>query len=261
MRHSHILAIAALGFSLGLGGFAHAADLPASVYKARPVAPAAWTWNGFYVGGNVGYGWLRSTDEITGADAASATFLVNNGVATSLPLDSNGLLGGIQAGYNWQTLPNWVIGIEADIDATDFHDSLTLPGTGGRPMTASERMNWLGTVRGRVGFTPANRWLVYATGGLAYGRVSVSDAMSNISGCAGNNCQAGSASAWRTGWAAGGGAEWAFSNDWTVRIEYLHFDLGTLSHPMVDPAFPFVFTARAGFEGDIVRVGINRLFR
>lgn len=252
-------AMVATAFAVALAHTASAADLPRKAPIAAP--PPAFTWTGFYVGGHVGYGWLRSTDEITGADAASTTFLINNSVATSLPLDSSGILGGIQAGYNWQGLPNWVFGIEADIAATDFNDSLTLPGLGGRPMTASERMNWLGTLRGRVGFTPADRWLVYATGGLAYGHTSLSASLSNINGCAGNNCQAGSASTWRTGWAAGAGAEWAFANNWAVRVEYLHFDLGTLSHAMIDPSFPFVFNAQAKFEGDIVRVGVNYLFR
>ena len=252
-------ATVAAAFAVAFTHTASAADLPRKAPPAAP--PPAFTWTGFYVGAHIGYGWLRSTDAITGVDAASATFLANNLVATSLPLDSNGILGGVQAGYNWQALPNWVFGIEADIAATDFNESLTLPGGGGRPMTASERMNWLGTLRGRVGFVPADRWLVYATGGLAYGHTSLSDALSNINGCLGNNCQRGSSSTWQTGWAAGAGAEWAFANNWSVRVEYLHFDLGTVSHTMIDPAFVFRFNAQAGFEGDIVRVGVNYLFR
>jgi outer membrane immunogenic protein len=222
------------------------------------VAPMAYNWTGFYVGGNVGYGWLRSTDQITGADAASAAFLVNNTVATLIGLDSSGVLGGGQVGYNWQLAPNWVVGIEADIAAADLHQSntLLLPG-GGRPMSASERLNWIGTVRGRVGFVPTDRLLVYGTGGFAYGDGSLSAALSNINGCAGNNCQTGSTSGTLTGWAAGVGAEWAFLNNWSARVEYLHFDLGSLSHRMVDPAFPFVFNANANFRGDIVRVGLN----
>lgn len=254
-------AAVAIAFAVAFSHVASAADLPRKAPPAALPAPPTFTWTGFYVGANIGYGWLRSTDEITGADAPSSTFLANNVVATSLPLNSNGILGGIQAGYNWQAFPNWVFGIEADIAATDFNNSLTLPGLGFRPMTASERMNWLGTLRGRIGFTPMDRWLVYATGGLAYGHTELSAALSNINGCLGNNCQAGSASTWKTGWAAGAGVEWAFLNDWTVRIEYLHFDLGTVSHPMVDPVLPFVFNAQAGFEGDIVRVGVNYLFR
>jgi len=262
MRRSYVLIMMVVGCVLGLGRFAHAADLPAQMYKAPPVAPPAWTWSGFYAGAHVGYGWLRSTDQITGVDAPSATFLTNNTVPTSISLDSSGVVGGVQVGYNWQALPNWVFGVEADIAGTDFDNSVMAPNpVGGRPMFATERLNWLGTLRGRVGYTPMNRWLVYATGGLAYGHAGLSTALSNINGCAGNNCQSGFASAWLTGWAAGVGAEWAFLNDWTARIEYLHYDLGRLSHPMIDPAFAFVFNAQAGFEGDIVRVGVNRLFR
>ena len=236
---------------------AYAADMP---LKA-PVAPPAWTWSGFYLGAHVGYGWLRSTDEITPADAPSAAFLINNTVPTSIPLDSRGVLGGLQVGYNWQALPNWVFGIEADIAGTDFHNAVIAPNpVGGRPMFVAEQLNWLGTLRARLGFTPTNRLLVYGTGGLAYGHANLSTALGNINGCAGNNCQAGAVSTWRTGWAAGVGAEWAFLNDWTARVEYLHFDLGSLSHTMVNPPFVFVFNAQARLQGDIVRVGMNYRF-
>jgi outer membrane immunogenic protein len=242
---------------LGLVAPAIAADM---AVKAPMVAPVAYNWTGFYVGGNVGYGRLRSTDTITAVDPASAVFLATNTVATSIPLNSDGVVGGGQVGYNWQFAPNWVAGIEADIAAADLSSSntlLNLPGTT-RPMTASERLNWIGTVRGRLGFLPTDRLLVYGTGGFAYGDGRLSTALSNVNACAGlNNCQAGSASETLTGWAAGVGAEWAFANNWSARVEYLHFDLGSLSHRMVDPAFPFVFNASANFRGDIVRVGLN----
>jgi outer membrane immunogenic protein len=247
--------------AVGLGGHASAADMGQPVYKAPP---PGWTWNGFYIGGHVGYGWMRSTDQISGGNAASSVFLAGNGVATSIPLDPKGFVGGAQIGYNWQFAPRWIAGIEADIAGTDFDTTNTLLDTfGSRPMIATEQLNWLGTVRARLGFTPAARWLVYGTGGLAYGRASLSTVLTNTAVCAGLNiCPAGAASAWLTGWSAGAGAEWAFLNNWTVRLEYLHFDLGTLSHAMADPAFPFIaLNAQAGFKGDIARVGINYLFK
>jgi outer membrane immunogenic protein len=252
-REKNILATVAL---LGLAAPAIAADM---AVKARPmVAPMAYSWTGFYVGGNVGYGWLRSTEQIAGADPASVAFIANNTIPTSIPLDSSGVLGGGQVGYNWQFAPNWVAGIEADIAAADFRQSTTVPNPlGGRPMSGSESLNWIGTVRGRVGFVPMDRLLVYGTGGFAYGDGSLSAALSNINGCVGNNCQRGSVSGTLTGWAAGVGAEWAFANNWSARVEYLHYDLGSLSHRMVDPPFVFVFDANANFRGDIVRVGLN----
>ena len=255
---------------LMLGGApALAADM---AVKARPAPIAvdpAYNWTGFYIGGNVGFGQMRSVDRIDPANAdAVDAFGINGfareaGIATAVPLDSKGVVGGGQIGYNWQFFPNWVAGFEADISATDFKASNSVLNTldSTRPMTAHQELNWLGTARGRLGFTPANGLLVYGTGGFAYGHGSLSTALTRTSGCfVIFNCQQGSTSGMMTGWAAGAGAEWAFANSWTVRLEYLHFDLGTLSHPMVDPVFPSIFNAHADFKGDVVRVGLDYHF-
>jgi outer membrane immunogenic protein len=228
----------------------------------------AYDWSGVYLGGHVGFGWMPSTDRIDPAnasavDAFATGFVRDAGIATSVPLDSKGAMGGGQIGYNWQFSPNWVSGIEADISATNFKATNSLLNTQDftRPMTAHQQLNWLGTVRGRLGFTPGNRFLVYGTGGFAYGNGNLSTALSRATGCFVTfNCQQGSTSGMMTGWAAGAGVEWAFLNSWTLKLEYLHFDLGVLSHLMVDPINPSVFNAHAGFKGDVVRVGINYLF-
>ena len=104
---------------------------------------------------------------------------------TTLGLDPQGVLGGVQAGYNWQA-GKFVFGLEADIQASDIHGNAVLtpiiqnngtPFPGAGFLAASQRIDWFGTVRARAGFTPVDRLLLYVTGGLAYGDVSYSSAI------------------------------------------------------------------------------------
>jgi outer membrane immunogenic protein len=239
-----------------------AADLGARTYsKAPPMAEAAYNWTGFYLGGHAGYGLMKSTDAISGANASLLA-----DTATSIPLDPRGFIGGGQLGYNWQISPRWVVGLEADTSWTDMEKTVAAPGPNdaSRIMTASEKLDWFGTVRGRVGFVPVDRLLVYGTGGLAYGHASLSTALTRVRNgtnvCAGNNCQTGSTSQTRVGWTIGGGAEWAFTNNWSLKAEYLYYDLGSLSHTMTDPNFPSIFNAEVRLKGSIVRAGVNYRF-
>ncbi len=251
-----LLATAALGVAFS----ASAADVPvrAPVYKA-PAPVVAYNWSGFYIGGHAGYGWMDSTDRLS--DVTGATLVASGAIASSIPLDPKGFVGGGQIGYNWQIAPMWVFGLEADISWTDFDETASLPGPAdpSRIVTAHQKLDWFGTVRGRLGVTPTDRWLAYVTGGFAYGRGSLSTALTRTTGCAGaNNCQQGSVSDTLTGWTVGGGLEWALANNWSVKAEYLYFDLGSLSHLMTDPFFPLTtFRASTDFKGHIIRAGIN----
>ena len=238
---------------------ARAADL-APVSKAPPVVPA-FNWTGFYLGANAGYEWARNTDRITAVNDFSG-LVGGNYIATSLPIEANGFVGGGQAGYNWQISPLWVAGLEADIAWTDIHGSVSLPGPNddSRIMTGTQRLDWLGTARGRLGIVPADRTLLFVTGGFAYGHGSLSTALTRNTGCANSNCQNGSTSGNLTGWTVGGGAEWAFAANWSAKAEYLYYDLGSLSHLMTDPKFPSIFRARADFTGHIARLGVNYRF-
>ena len=252
---------------------AFAADLsPAPVYTKAPPVAAPYSWTGFYVGGNAGYTWMNSTDTVTAANAAAAGFTTDGEIATSLPLNPKGFIGGGQVGYNWQVSSMWVVGLETDFSGADVRKTVSLPGPtdAARIMTANETLDWLGTFRGRVGVTPWDHGLLYVTGGLAYGHGSLSTALTRPgtpppappNGCGGfNNCQSGSVSATNAGWTVGGGAEWAFTNNWSVRAEYLYYNIGNLSHAMVDPFFPAtIFNASAGLKGSIARGGLNYRF-
>ena len=144
-------------------GFAQAADLPRSVYVPAPTAFTHWT--GFYIGGNVGGGWASAETDFSvgGAPFASAT---NN---------LNGVLGGVQLGYNWQTGPA-VFGVETDFQFTGMQGTLTAPTCAAAVCgvttnaSYSQKLPWFGTVRGRLGYAQ-DSWLVYGTGGYAYARL------------------------------------------------------------------------------------------
>ena len=257
-------------------GVAWAADLPAAApapaYKAPIAVPSTYSWTGFYVGANAGWAWNRSTDNITATNAAGLSFTIPGDIATSLPLNSSGFIGGGQVGYNWQMNPMWVVGLESDIQGANLKNTLSLPGPNDvtRIMTASEKLDLFGTVRGRVGITPSDHMLLYATGGLAYGNASLSTALTRpgftgppapANGCGGfNNCQAGSATETRIGWTVGAGLEWAFVNNWSLKAEYLYYDLGSISHSMTDPFFPAAYNASANLKGSIARIGVNYRF-
>ena len=252
---------------------ASAADIAARPYTKAPVVVAeVYNWTGFYVGGHAGYDWMRSTDSLSPANAAATGFLFPPpDIAPSLALNPAGFIGGGQAGYNWQVNPMWVVGLEADLSWTNLDKTVALPGPDDatRIVTAREKLDWFGTFRGRVGITPSDRVLLYVTGGLAYANASLSTALTRPgfspgappNGCGGfNNCQTGSVSGTRFGWTVGGGVEWAFANNWSLKGEYLYYDLGNLSHTMTDPFFPAIFIASASLRGSIARAGLNYHF-
>ena len=221
-------AIAAFGFV----NTANAADMPAKapVYKA-PVA-VAYNWTGFYAGVEGGYGWGRS--QLTQGTGATNVFNVNGG-----------FFGGT-LGYNWQ-FQNFVLGIETDLSWSDFKSgaqaSSATFGCGSGPCETN--VTWFGTTRGRLGLA-WDRWLVYGTGGWAYGNVH-----SRIDNAGPAFDDGGKV---RSGWAAGGGVEYAFAGPWSAKLEYLHIDFGTYGIGTSAPT-PQAFT-----RIDTVKLGLNYRF-
>jgi outer membrane immunogenic protein len=176
--------------ALAAASSANAADLSRPMpYKAPPYVAPYYSWTGFYVGINGGYGWGSSSwDGIPGFSP------------------QGGLVGGT-AGYNWQ-IGQWVWGLEGDIDWSDIKGSTTTNCFGG----CQTSNNWLSTVRGRVGYA-VDRWLPYITGGAAFG-----DIKATTPGLSADNTNA--------GWTVGGGVEFAFAGPWSAKLEYLYVDLG-----------------------------------
>ena len=251
-----------------------AADLPVAApsYKAPPaIAPSSWT--GFYVGGNVGYGWGRSTDPaISFTDPGTAVgtaFFFASGGNQYQNLTPRGLVGGGQIGFDWQA-GALVLGGVADFRFSGMKASRTaivnLPGFDpniAEPLSAG--IDNLGTARARLGLAEQN-WLFYATGGLAYGEVRSS--LANIIPQPGflSVIASGSQNVLKTGWAAGGGVEYKFASNWSVGVQLLHFDLGSTTVTAVPTQSPVVippgisFSANQRYGGNIVDAALNYRF-
>ena len=184
---------------------ANAADI------VQPVAAMdiPYSWTGFYVGANAG-GAFGSIDGDYGFIPGSA--------------DIGNFTGGVLVGANYQ-YGQWVLGVEGDINYLGFKEEFA-PGFGGGGLGAQARLDAFVTIRGRVGYA-FDRLLPYLTAGVAMGNVKIDE---HVIGAAETKFQ--------TGFAVGGGAEYAFSNNWTVRAEYLYVDLGEKDFGF-DPFFPY----------------------
>jgi len=202
-----------------------AADIPR---KAAPYYVAPFSWSGFYVGINGGYGWAKS-------DWSSAV--------TAGSVDPKGWLIGGTIGYNLQT-GVWVWGLEADVDLSTVKGS-TAGGTGvcAGPVGCETRNRWLGTGRGRIGYS-FDRFLPYLTGGVAFGDVK----MSPNTGL--------SETKTRLGWTVGAGLEYAFMGNWSAKIEYLYVDLGKASCS----AAACGISTDVTFKANVARLGVNYRF-
>jgi outer membrane immunogenic protein len=261
-----ILASTALAM---MSASAFAADLPARTMAPAPapfVAAPMFTWTGFYAGVNAG--WTRSDGRVTrGAFAGTGNAdLDDNGNGNNFGFPArlgtqnrSGFIGGVQAGYN-QQFGMFVAGIEADINwlGNRRYNTATNRTFGGNAvgLTTSSRTDWLGTARLRGGVA-FDQFFIYGTGGLAFGapnhRVNVA-----VNGA---QTHTGSNDDMKAGWTAGGGVEFAFTNNITMKAEYLYYDLGrtTVTATGVNGN---IGTASARFDnkGHIARVGLNYKF-
>ncbi|WP_192859575.1 outer membrane protein [Bradyrhizobium sp. DOA9] len=277
------------GLSLLVSVPVGAADL---VAKAPIAAPPTWT--GFYVGGQIGGAWANRDVTYAANDGAAAAVVSGGFVfAGTQPISPNsfnmsGVVGGIDAGYNWQIQRGWLLGIEADLNGSGLKGSGSstsfiqqLPGlTFTQTVAEQQKVEWYGTLRGRIGWLPRADVLLFATGGLAYGKVTSSGDYSTngpfaapfgaaVGGvslqCTTNStCFAGSSSSIRTGWTAGAGGEWMFSRNWTAKLEYQYVNLGgdglrLTANAVVSAAdTPASFNANsARVDFHVVRAGVN----
>jgi outer membrane immunogenic protein len=260
--------VAALTFS-ALVAPAMAADL----YVKAPPPPALCIWCGFYIGANVGWGWTDETYTTTPRGTLiSVPFDGSLGWGQTLDGSSNGgVNGGGQIGYNWQVSSIFVVGFEAEIQAfsSSVSNTSTSQNTAVLANNYSTTTPWFGTLRGRLGTTVLSpNLLLYGTGGLAYGQENVTGLTSVSNAGALLETFAFSGSNTGTGYAAGGGAEWAFAPSWTVKAEYLYVDLGGIDTQRVRTgnlgvaALPTdAMTLAATHDKlNIVRVGLNYKF-
>lgn len=243
MNSSLQLSIAVAGIvCIVANASAMAADLPAEPRDVAAVRGApVYGWQAAYVGlaGGGSFGRSKHVDHLTGLDD-TPRFNVNGGI-----------VGGT-AGYNWQ-LASWVFGVETDLSWASQKGSSLDSGPAGNPDFSSfTKVQWLGTVRGRIGYTPGNL-LLYATAGYAGAGVEV-----GLKSTAAGVVQD-SASSWRSGWTVGAGAEWAFAPAWSAKIEYLYVKLddGGFTTPNLGAAFD---RSHVALDDNIVRIGVNYYF-
>jgi outer membrane immunogenic protein len=234
-------------------GSAYAADLPSR--RAPPVAYVPpvpiFTWTGFYIGVNAGGAFRANNNNgynnavFFGGAAPVFGFANNN--------SNNGrFIGGGQAGVNYQ-FGQFVVGVEGDGQAVVGRNNV-FPGANSVGSTS-----FLGTVRGRAGIA-FDRFLVYGTGGVAFGSGNwPNTAVATVGGVPafftannGNNT--------RVGYAAGAGVEYAFLNNWSVKVEYLFTDLGRNNRTFILGGTGAGFTTAGREQNHIVRAGLNYKF-
>jgi outer membrane immunogenic protein len=229
-----------VALALGAATFqATAADLARRpVYTPAPVVPV-FSWTGFYVGANVGGAWSSTTitSNITGANwkPSNTTFI-----------------GGGQLGYNYQWPgSNWVIGAEWTFDwGGGDKTSNVVTGPNGHQFQASANSaSWLTTLTGRLGYG-ADRWLVYGKGGWAW--LETSAKITNLTtGAIATADHTGS------GWVGGAGVEYAWTQNWTTKVEYNYIASGNWSSPN-----NFIAGGNASYKAHIQTVvfGVNYKF-
>ncbi len=271
-----------------IGGPALAADLPSrkapppTYYEPTPVA----AWTGFYVGVNAGGAFGGSSSANTSAydlydlpgAAPGAAFATS--ANSSAALSNSSFIGGGQVGYNWQFNNRFVAGLETDIQGVDGNTSALAGGVGYDPLSGAtpitttqvqKSLDYLGTVRGRLGFLATPSLLIYATGGLAYGGVNLQTSSSSVDAASvfAPGFGSGSVSNTQVGYTVGGGLEWMFAHNWSAKLEYLYYDLGsaTASGAAVSGVngagatqWAYAPSTSARFDGHIVRAGLNYHF-
>lgn len=263
---------------VGTTGAAMAADLPsrtAPVYA--PPLPPVFTWSGGYIGINAGYAFdyssrFNTTNGLGGVGA--------QGVPTSRPatvrVNSDGFTAGGQIGYNYQfgAGNGILVGFEADAAYTDLgqtNNYLAANGNGDVSRFHTS-MDFLGTVRGRVGYA-FDRVLVFGTGGFAYGDV---ETRARFFGANGLTNYIGGRSDLQTGYTYGGGIEYAVptgsflqtlnffhSSAVTIKAEYLHYDLGSQRYAVAATGLngsSNAYSQREKTDGNLARIGLNYKF-
>jgi outer membrane immunogenic protein len=222
---------------------AFAADVPVRIYKKAPPPAPVYDWTGFYVGVNVGGGVGRNRTVHPNTAAAGSAEQSNQSPA--------GVIGGGQAGYNWQ-FGRWLAGLETDVQASGQRTDYTCDASC-NPLFATARhtqeIGWFGTTRGRLGliFGPT---LSYITGGVAYGRVSTSVTVNDGPTTVASNSRT------KSGWTLGSGVEASLGGNWTGKIEYLYMNFGAQGYGLTTPVLG-AQTVSSEIRNNVFRAGLN----
>jgi outer membrane immunogenic protein len=253
------LLVAGIALIAVASGPALAADLPvrqAPAYVPPPVV-VYYNWTGCYLGLNGGYGWRQDHNVDVVADNGNTW----TGAGS---LGASGGFGGAQIGCNYQAGPA-VFGIETDFQGSGISKSfgptaLAVPAV--LTVSASDKLKWFGTLRGRLGYA-ADRVLLYVTGGLAYANNSFE--LTGVDAVA--NSFTISSDTTKTGYVLGAGVEWAVVGSWTVKAEYQYLsfgEVGPFTVPVLNaggvPNGVLVTTPSHKADFQTIRIGFNYLF-
>lgn len=241
-----------------LSGQAFAADAIVSAPEPAPVQDiATFNWSGAYIGAHAGYGWGHTQDVYNSTNSPKKKM--------------KGGFGGLQAGYNWQFDNNVVLGAEADVSFGSIKKNWSDMAEGTNKWSANstyytqDKIGTHGTVRARLGYA-ADRFLPYVTGGLAWADTKNTLGCSGVKPIPSGNCVAPnmqfetSKSKVRVGYAIGAGLEYAVTDNWTVKAEYLYSNFGKKNVTLVDPNPKTVSTRRFKTDLSEVRIGVNYKF-
>jgi outer membrane immunogenic protein len=258
--------------AIGIAASAYAADLPMRTAPFAPT-PAAPSWTDFYLGGNIGYLVQHDSSSLTNFTDFSVSPPTTN--PQSGTASATSFTGGIQAGFNWQFASSWVVGLEGDWNWADPSDNLCRGTNGGLEcsdngtgfLSMSEKTDWLATARGRLGFL-WNSVLIYGTGGAAWGSVKTTltaNCSATAFGCGASLVPSATSSSFtntKMGWVAGLGAETMLGPHWSTRLEWLHYDLGSVNDAFTSAAAvgPYSVSWSRTIQYDIVRLGANYQF-
>jgi outer membrane immunogenic protein len=268
------------------------ADVSPRLYTKAPAMAAGNPWSGWYAGLNAGYldgatgigtaGQITSASTFAGNSAAMAASVTNQ-----LSTGQGSALGGAQIGYNRLVSPGLLAGLEADIQGASLRGSASaasavttvggffnINDTATAAITASRSLDYIGTVRARLGAIVTPNTLLYVTAGLAYGGVRSGTTVSQgfvtaFPPSPAANVASGSFSDTRVGYTIGAGGEWMIASKWSVKAEYLYYDLGTANYGTGISAFDaftlsngfgidsIATSTRVRFNGNIARIGLN----
>jgi outer membrane immunogenic protein len=225
------LVLGALGsITLGMAAPANAADMPIPVKAAPPAfVHAFYNWTGFYIGGHVGYGW---------ADIGAAGGFGNG-------ISPKGMTYGLQAGFNYQ-VGSWVFGIEGEYSWADINHSQGVLGIA----SADAKIDQTYNVAGRIGYA-FDRTLLYGKAGVAWTQEEYFFTL--LGGTATGSVN-------RTGWLVGAGIEYAFWNNWTVKLEYNYMDMGDKTVTLATTGGLVALPANIDLNVQTVKLGINYRF-
>lgn len=219
---------------------------------------SAQDWTGFHGGLNMG---LAGNEFAYPFEASISTTAVDG----EADLTSSGFVGGAQFGYDRQLSNKWVVGVEADLNASDVEGRVSVGGdaaggvTGELEADVGSEVDYFGTLRGRLGYAYSADLMPYVTAGWAYGDVNSEYNVAVTSGGAPVFAASDSLSSNQDGWTVGAGLEYRLSDSLTFKTEYLYVDLGSYNLIDISGGGDFA-TVDVDTKFHVARVGVNYRF-